>query len=133
MLRGFLWVFCLKLVWNISKCCISVNHSFCYCDYDPLKIWWKLQWQSLSNIWEGLKREGRLNIRLCWYISLLNETSHIFGSIDSCISYIKLKMPWQPLFLGNCKIMCVIHFPYNKYKWRVEVEIKCYVITWSKN
>ena len=79
---------------------------------------------------ENLKKESKLNILLCWYISLLNETSHIFGSTDSCILYIKLKMPWQPLFLGNWRIICVVHFLYNE--WKVEVKIKCYEITWGK-
>lgn len=121
------WVMCLKSTWNTSKCYISTNHYFHCCDYEPSEIWWKLLWHSLSYLWESLKRESRLNIVQCWCISLLNETSHIFGSTDSCIPHIKPKMPWQLLFLGNCRIMCVVHFLYNGYKWKVEGGIKCYV------
>lgn len=72
-------------------------------------------------IWGSLKRRSRLyDIILCYRISLLNETNHIFGSTDSCILYIKQKMPWQPLFLSKCRIICVVHFLYSKHKWREE-------------
>ena len=96
----------------------------------PFQELMKSTMQSMSCIWGNLQRGSILNILLCWYISLLNETSHIFGSTDSCILYIRLKMPWQPLFLGNWRIICVVHFLYHK--WKVEVKIKCYEITWRK-
>lgn len=83
---------------------------------------------------KALQGRSRLYpIMLHWCISLLNETSPIFGNTDSCTPYIKLKMPWQPLFLGNCRIMCVVFFLYDKYKWKVAGKIKCCVITWRKS
>lgn len=36
-------------------------------------------------------------------------------------------MPWQPLFLSKCRIICVVHFLYSKHKWREEGKIKCYM------
>lgn len=114
--------------WALSEILANVIQTFVIISA-LVRLWpfedlMKTTMQSMSCIWENLKRESKLNILLCWYISLLNETSHIFGSTDSCILYIKLKMPWQPLFLGNWRIICVVHFLYNK--WKVEVKIKCY-------
>lgn len=119
------------LVGNIVKCYINVSHYFCPCVIMTLsRSDEKYNAKVCLVSGKTLKSESILNILLCWYISLLNETSHIFGSTDSCILYIRLKMPWQPCFLGNWRIICVVHFLYHK--WSDGSEIKCYETTWRK-